>query len=176
MTYAHDVLPRAKWARDKVYEVRSESHLDVGCKDGYFCMTLAEEGIDCVGVDPSEDAIHEAEMRSSQRDIEVEWYNAFGEDIDIDHYFDTVTCMEVLEHVVDPDKLITNLSTHGRYLLFTTPDKDGRFGLKDAERNPEHVRLYDQDELTELMSNYGEVIEVREEMGELYIMIDTDAD
>ena len=53
--FANRVLPRVAWVRDKIYELGSEKHLDIGCKDGYMELTLQSEGIDCVGVDPSED-------------------------------------------------------------------------------------------------------------------------
>lgn len=176
MTYAHDVLSRARWARDKVYELKSENHLDIGCKDAYLCMTLISEGIDCVGVDPSEDAILEAKLRASQQDIDVELYVGYGETFEINEYFDTVTCMEVLEHVVDPDALLTNLCKLGRYLLITTPDREGRFGMKDSKRNPEHVRVYDETELREFGEKYGVILELVNIDDELHIMIDTNGD
>lgn len=157
--YAHRVLDRVAWVRDKVLELDSKYHLDIGCKDGYTCLTLTADGLDCVGVDPSTDAIDEAKLKAREADLEVTYIVGFLEDVKPEFYFDTVSLMEVLEHVIDADKALEKLTTLGRYVLITTPDVNGRHGLLDSERNEEHVRLFSLDELVELCTKYGRVME-----------------
>jgi 2-polyprenyl-3-methyl-5-hydroxy-6-metoxy-1,4-benzoquinol methylase len=172
--YAHRVLDRVKWARNWVHELASRTHLDIGCKDGYLCLTLGAEGIECVGIDPSEDAIDEAQLRVSENRtslaVEPVFILGYGEDMPDEVRADTVSCLEVLEHVVDPDSLLQKLSETGRYVMICTPDIHGKHGLKDAERNPEHIRLYEKKELEKLVSGYGTILESEIRDGQICII------
>lgn len=157
--YAHKYLPRVAWVREHVHSLGSTTHIDVGCKDGYTCLTLQAEGIDCTGIDPSEDAIEEARHKALEAKLDCTFLVGFGEDIPDRIIADTVSCMEVIEHVVDIDKLLTVLSRIGRYVMITTPDAKGRHGMSDSERNEEHVRLFTKKELEEVCSKYGTIRE-----------------
>ncbi len=162
---AHKAIPRIAWVRDMIYEIGSQKHLDIGCKDGYLGLTINSEGIDYIGVDPSEDAIDEAKLRSDEAQLTCEFVQAFVEDLSdewiADHYSETVSMMEVIEHVVDVDSVIQKLCRMGMYIMITTPDANGRHGLIDSERNEEHVRMFTQEELEELVSKYGVIKESR---------------
>jgi 2-polyprenyl-3-methyl-5-hydroxy-6-metoxy-1,4-benzoquinol methylase len=161
--YAHRILPRIAWVRDKIYELGSEKHLDIGCKDGYMGLTLQSEGIDYIGVDPSEDAIDEAKLRASEADLDCEFICSYIEDLDdkwIDeHFSETVSMLEVIEHVVDVDLVLKKLCKMGLYIMVSTPEINGRHGLKDSERNEEHLRLYSKEEFEKLIEKYGEIKE-----------------
>lgn len=157
--YAHKYLDRIAWARDWVHELDSQNHLDVGCKDGYFCLTLAAEGVDCIGIDPSSDAIEEARMKASEAKVPVTYAQGFAEGLSDQIRADTVSCLEVIEHVLDPEELLKKLATIGRYVMISTPDAKGRHGLIDADRNPEHVRLYTIKELQKLVKKFGQLVE-----------------
>ena|SRR3990172_7229390 len=158
--FAHKHLARVAWVRDKVYQIGSEKHLDLGCKDGYTCLTLQSEGIDCVGIDPSEDAIEEARLKNDQAKLDCVFIQGYAEDIPKHFsYFDSVSCMEVIEHVVDPDLLLQKIVELGAYLMLTTPDAEGRHGLIDSERNEEHLRMYTLKELEKLINKYYKIKE-----------------
>lgn len=156
---AHTVLQRVAWMRSWVHELGSESHIDIGCKDGYTCLTLQAEGIDCVGIDPSSDSIEQARLKAQQARLDVTYLEGFGEDIPEGIFADTLSIMEVIEHVVDPRRLLERATKCAMYVLITTPDANGRHGMIDAERNPEHVRLYTKEELEKLCEEFGEVKE-----------------
>jgi 2-polyprenyl-3-methyl-5-hydroxy-6-metoxy-1,4-benzoquinol methylase len=160
---SHKVLPRVNWVRDKVYEIGSEKHLDIGTKDGYLCLTLQSEGIDCVGVDPSEDSIDEAKLRANEAELDCKFYCSFIEDLTDEwierNFSDTVSVLEVIEHVKDANLVMQKLCKMGMYIMVSTPDANGRHGLKDSERNEEHVRVYTQKEFEEFISKYGEIRE-----------------
>jgi len=171
--HAHKMLDRVAWMRNWVHEIASRSHISVGCKDGYECITLSAEGIECVGIDPSEDAIDEAKLKAREAGLEVTFIVGTGEQLPEGIIADTVSCMEVLEHVVSPTKLMDKLTKAGRYVLISTPDIDGRHGIRDADRNQEHVRLYSKEELDDFMSNYGTIIESVRRDDQLCIIVKT---
>ena len=129
------------------------------CKDGYTCLTLQAEGVDCTGIDPSEDAIEEARTKAETAKLDCTFIVGYGEDIPDTIRVDTLSIMEVLEHVVNPNKLLEVASRTAMYVMITTPDVNGRHGMKDAERNQEHVRLYSKKELEKLCSKYGTIKE-----------------
>lgn len=159
--FAHRELDRVAWARKWVHETASRTHIDIGTKDGYICLTLASEGVECVGIDPSEDAIEEARLKASEAKLDdmCNFMLGFAEDIPEHIRADTVSCLEVLEHVVDPKKLLEVCTRIGTFVLISTPDAKGKHGMKDSERNEEHIRLYTKEELEQLVTPYGEILE-----------------
>lgn len=162
--FAHQVLDRVAWARKWVHELSARTLLDIGTKDGYLPLTLTAEGVECVGIDPSEDAIDEARLKARETKLDVKYIVGFAEELP-DIHADVVTALEVIEHVVDPDKFLKKLSEVGAYVLISTPDIKGRHGMKDSERNEEHLRIYSKEELEKLMSKYGEIVnsEIRDD-------------
>lgn len=129
--YAHKYLDRIAWVREWVHELGSESHMSIGCKDGYTDITLAAEGIECIGIDPSVDAIEEAKLKAYEAELDnTKFIVGFGEDIPQGISVDTVDICEVIEHVVKPDKLLEVASRVGKYVMITTPDAHGKHGLR----------------------------------------------
>ena len=155
----HKILDRCEWARRWTYEVSSRTHIDVGCKDGYLCLTLQQDGIDCIGIDPSEDAIEEAKTKAIEARLDCKFMVGMAEEIPDGIRADTVTCMEVLEHVVDPDIVMKKLCKMGRYLLVSTPVADGQHGKEDVKDNEEHIRIYTELEFKRFCGDYGKIIE-----------------
>lgn len=159
-TMAHKYIDRIAWLVEKVHELDSRTHVGVGVKDGYEILTLTARGVDSIGIDPSKDSIAEARLKANKLGYDgMEMFKVgFLEDLpDMDA--DTVSCLEVLEHVVDSDVALDRLAHLGRYVMVSTPDINGRHGMEDSERNEEHVRLYSLEELVEQCSKYGVVIE-----------------
>jgi hypothetical protein len=72
------------------------SHLDVGCSRGYMLQITREKGCDVWGVEPNEKYV--------LPDV------PFSRSIDeVDRKFDTVTCIHVLEHILEPQGLVNKL-------------------------------------------------------------------
>jgi len=157
--YAHRFLDRVAWARDVVHWADSRTHIDLGCKDGYLCLTLESEGVECIGIDPSEDAIEEAREKARAGGLDTTFIIGCAEDIPDNIKADTVSCLEVVEHVIDPEILIERLSKMGDLILISTPDINGRHGAEDMKRNDEHLRMYSEKDLIELVSKYGNVLD-----------------
>jgi len=158
--FAHKVLDRVAWVRENVHRVDSRTHIDVGSKDGYLGLTLESEGVACIGIDPSKDAIGEAKNRAMRKDLDTTFLVGFAEDIPKGIEADTVSCLEVIEHVIDPEALIRKLVTLGKLIMISTPDANGRHGKEDMDRNEEHLRIYTENELVELIDRYGDIVEV----------------
>lgn len=153
--YAHRVIDRVAWLREWVHKLKSRTHIDFGCKDGYTCLTLQAEGVSCIGIDPSKDAIDEAKFKGSRMFSDATFVVDYAEDFNKDIFADTVSCMEVIEHVVDPVKLLSNICKYGRYVAITTPYYYGRHGIKDASKNKEHIRIYKKKELIKLIEPFA---------------------
>lgn len=167
---AHKILDRVYWVREWVHTLGSMKHLDVGCKDGYTALTLTAEGVECVAIDPSVDAIEIAKKKAEATGYDVKYQVGFLEDIDPENtpQFETVSCMEVIEHVVNVDKFMTILSQLGLYVMITTPDAEGQFGILDSKSNEEHVRLYTKSEFEEMINQYGVIEEIVQRDNQLY--------
>lgn len=62
--------------------------------------------------------------------------------------FDAVTLLEVLEHIPEVEKAVTNaVRMAGRYIIVTVPSK--------PDDNPEHIHLFTKDMLSEMFLNAG---------------------
>ncbi len=82
--------------------VRGNSLLDLACGDGLMTEMLARQMTRVVGVDASGKHLSEARKRLPQTDF----YESLVEDLELDERFDTVTMLDLLEHVVDPIALL----------------------------------------------------------------------
>ena len=96
--------------------------LDVGCGDGALAARLAGQGALVTGVDPSPAAIDRA--RAAHPDMD---WALPTEDARLpvpDASFDVVTCVHVLEHVADTQRLLSEsrrVLVSGGFLIVTVP-------------------------------------------------------
>jgi 2-polyprenyl-6-hydroxyphenyl methylase / 3-demethylubiquinone-9 3-methyltransferase len=86
--------------------------LDMGCGGGIFTEALAKAGAIVTGIDLSETAIAVAKKHAEISGLNIDY---FHEDItdyakNKAEYFDVIVCMELLEHVENPEKLIETLA------------------------------------------------------------------
>jgi SAM-dependent methyltransferase len=73
--------------------------------------------------------------------------------------FDVIICADVVEHLAEPDRLLTfaarQLSRRGR-LIVSTPERDVAHGRGRLDSpNPEHVREWNRDEFHALLTACG---------------------
>lgn len=96
--------------------------LDVGCGDGSFAALAKEKFKEVYGIDISEIAIEKAKARGvdvKKVDLNVEQLPYPNE------HFDTVVCLEVIEHILDPDILLKEIHrvlVKDGCLLLSTPN------------------------------------------------------
>jgi len=91
---------------------RGTSLLDMPCGDGLLTEKFAQRFDTIVGVDASKTHLEAAKRRLPGLDF----HHALIEELDIDQRFDTVTMLNVLEHVTDPIGVLKKAAT------FLNPD------------------------------------------------------
>ena len=156
------------------YPLAGKTALDVGCGAGLLGEPLARMGADVTGVDAAPENIEAALAHAALSGLAIDYRAGEIADQGLGHY-DVVTCMEVIEHVVDPAAFVTELARHLRrdgLLLLSTPNRTAAsriFLVEAAERLgqvPRGTHDWDKfltpEELTVLLDNAGlEVVHMK---------------
>lgn len=85
--------------------------LDVGCGGGYLPEELARLGFIVTGVDPAPASIAAAQIHAQQSGLTIDYRVAQAETLPFPGgSFDLVTCCDVLEHVQDLDRTLSEIA------------------------------------------------------------------
>ena len=86
--------------------------LDVGCGGGILTEALARSGAQITGIDLSEASLEIARRHAKEQGLNIDYRYESIEQVAEKHAgkFDVITCMEMLEHVPEPDKIISACS------------------------------------------------------------------
>jgi 2-polyprenyl-6-hydroxyphenyl methylase / 3-demethylubiquinone-9 3-methyltransferase len=86
--------------------------LDVGCGGGLLAEALTDAGATVVGVDLAPGMIEVARLHAAQSALTIDYRVAAAEDLagTLAGAFDVVTCMEMLEHVPQPEAMVATLA------------------------------------------------------------------
>ena len=93
--------------------------LDVGASTGNFPEAATERGIEAEGIELSDTAVTSARARG------VTMHAGDIADLPLDAPYDCITAFDLIEHVLDPPKLIAEARRRlhdGGYLVMTLPD------------------------------------------------------
>lgn len=94
---------------DRVDNLSRLSILDVGCGAGLLCEPLAMKGARVVGIDAAVRNIEVARWHAAQSEVSVDYRHCLAEQlVETDERFDVVLNTEVVEHVADVDRLLTD--------------------------------------------------------------------
>jgi 2-polyprenyl-6-hydroxyphenyl methylase/3-demethylubiquinone-9 3-methyltransferase len=102
---------RTKFIMDAVH-VRAPKVLDVGCGGGILSEALAKSGAQVTGIDLSQASLEVARQHAKGQGLSIDYRYESAEEIALKNTgrFDAVTCMEMLEHVPEPQKIIAACS------------------------------------------------------------------
>jgi 2-polyprenyl-6-hydroxyphenyl methylase / 3-demethylubiquinone-9 3-methyltransferase len=107
--------------------------LDVGCGGGLLAEEFTKLGCAVTGVDPSSESLMVARSHAREKALDIEYREATGEDLPFDDSkFPAVYCCDVLEHVDDVGRTITEIARvlePGGVLLYDTINRTRRSKL-----------------------------------------------
>jgi 2-polyprenyl-6-hydroxyphenyl methylase / 3-demethylubiquinone-9 3-methyltransferase len=121
----HTINPlRTKFITDGL-DLSGRKVLDVGCGGGILTEALAKEGARATGIDLSRDSIEAAKVHAAQQGLNIDYRYENIEETASKYagQFDAITCMEMLEHVPEPGKVIdacSRLLKPGGHAFFST--------------------------------------------------------
>lgn len=86
--------------------------LDVGCGGGLLAEALAQRGARLTAVDLAAGMIEVARLHARQSQLDIDYRQVAVETLlaDPGQRFEVITCMEMIEHVPDPQALLGTLS------------------------------------------------------------------
>ncbi|MEM6889054.1 MAG: bifunctional 2-polyprenyl-6-hydroxyphenol methylase/3-demethylubiquinol 3-O-methyltransferase UbiG [Pseudomonadota bacterium] len=102
--------------------------LDLGCAGGFMSEAIAQKGAHVVGIDPAAEAIEAARVHAASEGLSISYDVGVGEELKYrGARFDCVVCVDVLEHVSDLAKVLSEIARvlkPGGLFLFDTINRN----------------------------------------------------
>ena len=125
----HEINPlRLGWI-DSIATLSGKTVLDVGCGGGILSEGMATRGATVTGIDLGEKALNVARLHLHESGLVVDYRLVSAEAMAEAHpgEFDVVTCLEMLEHVPDPESIVAacaRLVKPGGDVFFSTLNRN----------------------------------------------------
>ncbi len=137
----HDINPLRLDYIDQRAPLAGRKVIDVGCGGGLLSEGMAARGAQVTGIDMGEAPLTVARLHQHESGVEVDYQRITAEQMATQHpgAFDTVTCLEMLEHVPDPASVIqacADLVKPGGDIFFSTINRNPKayaFAIVGAE-------------------------------------------
>ncbi len=103
---------RLKYIRKQIRRksMKNLKILDIGCGGGLLCEPLKRLEANVTGIDTNRKAIDIAREHSLKNKLKIDYRNIDLDDLKSEK-FDLITCMEVLEHTSDVNKIVAKSKT-----------------------------------------------------------------
>jgi len=110
-------------------DLKDKTLIDVGCGGGLLCENLAEHSKEVKGIDMSNEAIEIAKTHQTLKNLKINYEEIALEGLlkKSKKKYDVLTCMELVEHVPDPEKLIKDcfkITNRKADLFFSTLNRN----------------------------------------------------
>jgi 2-polyprenyl-6-hydroxyphenyl methylase/3-demethylubiquinone-9 3-methyltransferase len=110
-------------------ELSGARALDVGCGGGLLSEALASRGANVLGIDLAEPSLEAARLHAAEGGASVEYRCVEAEALACERpaTFEIVTCLEVLEHVPEPSRIVAAcaaLLAPGGHAFFSTLNRN----------------------------------------------------
>lgn len=138
----HQINPlRLEWI-DSLARLHERRVVDIGCGGGILAEAMAGKGAQVLGVDLATKSLRVAQLHALEAQTPRVAYREIGaEDLatELPGQFDVVTCMEMLEHVPDPQSVVracAALAKPGGWVFFSTINRSPKsflFAILGAE-------------------------------------------
>jgi 2-polyprenyl-6-hydroxyphenyl methylase/3-demethylubiquinone-9 3-methyltransferase len=138
----HQINPlRLDWI-DGLVPLKGLEVVDIGCGGGILADAMARKGAQVLGVDLASKSLRVAQLHALEAQTPRVQYREIGaEDLaaEMPGHFDVVTCMEMLEHVPDPQSVVracAALVKPGGWVFFSTINRSPKsflFAIVGAE-------------------------------------------
>ncbi len=118
---------RLRWFDARI-DWQGRDVLDLGCAGGFMAEALAQRGAHVTGIDPAAEAIQAARAHARLSNLRIGYDIGVGEALPYgDAAFDAVVCVDVLEHVTDLNKVLSQVARvlrPGGLFLFDTINRN----------------------------------------------------
>ena len=125
----HEINPLRLNYIDRFAGLAGKTVLDVGCGGGILSESMAGLSANVTGIDLSDKALQVAKLHLLESGKQVNYRKIAVEDMaaECPGTFDIVTCLEMLEHVPNPDSVIAacaKLVKPGGWVFFSTLNRN----------------------------------------------------
>jgi len=132
----HEINPlRVAYIERQAGPLKGKRILDIGCGGGILAEALASRGAHVTGIDMAEMSLEVARMHLAESALDIDYQLITAEEFAAGHAaeFDLVTCLEMLEHVPDPESIVAAAAQALK--------PGGRLVMSTLNRNPKSFAL-----------------------------------
>ena len=167
----HDINPVRLAFIQEYVELSGKKVIDVGCGGGILSEALAQAGASVKGIDLADASLEVAQQHACDNGLEIDYQKISAEQLseELPNSFHGVVCMELLEHIPDPQSVINacaDLAEQGGYVFFSTLNRNlksylhaivaAEYVLKMLPRGThEHKKFITPAELVRMARNAG---------------------
>lgn len=127
----HHINPLRFAYIDSRADLKNKRALDIGCGGGLLAEAMARCGAEVTGIDMAEASLQVARLHLKESGLKVHYQQIAAEALaeTMPAHFDTITCMEMLEHVPKPAAIVqacAALVKPGGHVFFSTLNRNAK--------------------------------------------------